>query len=82
MCYQCAVLIGQNERSAEVAVSDQTVWSTKEIGHAKPAPLQQTKSLFMGFSGAEKVNLLLSLEECSVWVHMRKTRATIAGSTD
>lgn len=36
----------------------------------------------MGFSGAEKVNLLLSLAECSVWVHMRKTRATITGSTD
>lgn len=57
-------LIEQNERSAEAAASDQTVWSRKQIGHAKPASPQQTNSLFMGFSGAEKVNLLLSLEEC------------------
>lgn len=57
-------LIEQNEGSAEAAASDQTVWSRKQIGHAKPVSPQQTNSLFMGFSGAEKVNLLLSLEEC------------------
>lgn len=49
-----------------------TVGWRKQIGHAKPAPLQQTNSLFMGFfSGAEKVNFLLSLEECCVWVCRR-----------
>lgn len=36
----------------------------------------------MGFSGAEKVNLLLSLEERSVWVHTRESQATITGSED
>lgn len=36
----------------------------------------------MGFSGAEKVNLLLSLEECSVWVHLERSQATITGFRD
>lgn len=63
LCYQYSLLIEQNERSAEAAASDQTVWRRKQIGHAKPASPQQTNSLFMGFTGAEKVNLLLSLEE-------------------
>ena len=36
----------------------------------------------MGFSGAEKVNLLLSLEDRSVWVHMCKSQATVTGSAD
>lgn len=63
LCYQYSLLIEQNERSAEAAAPDRTVWRRKQIGHAKPASPQQTNSLFMGFSGAEKVNLLLSLEE-------------------
>lgn len=63
LCYLYSLLIEQNERSAEAAASDQTVWRRKQIGHAKPASPQQTNSLFMGFTGAEKVNLLLSLEE-------------------
>lgn len=36
----------------------------------------------MGFSGAEKLNLLLSLEEVSVWVHMRMSQATITGAAN
>lgn len=36
---QCALLIEPNERNAEAAASDHTVWSRKQIGHAKPAPL-------------------------------------------
>lgn len=49
LCYQYSLLIEQNERSAEAAAPDQTVW---HISHAKPASPQQTNSLFMGFSGA------------------------------
>lgn len=36
----------------------------------------------MGFSGVEKLNLLLSLEEVSVWVHMRMSQATITGAAN
>lgn len=79
LCYQYSLLIEQNERSAEAAASDQTVWRRKQIGHAKPASPQQTNSLLMGFSGAEKVNLLWSLEE-SLGPHV-KDSAKITGSS-